>query len=238
MYQEDQIRIGVIGAMDEELATIKAAIKITRTEKLADMEFCIGTLGGREIVVVKSGIGKVNAGICAQLLITRFGVASIINTGVGGAMDSRINIGDIVISTDAVQHDFDVTPIGFAKGEIPYTGISAFPADEAMRKSAREAVQHAVQGSKIYEGRICSGDQFIASREKKQAILDSFGGLCCEMEGAAIAQVCWLNHVPFVIIRAISDRADHSEEINYTSFAAITAQRSAAIVCAMIEHGA
>ena len=238
MQQTAQTRIGIIGAMDEELATIKAAAEITRTEKLADMEFCLGMLGGRQIVVVKSGIGKVNAGICAQLLITHFGVCRIINTGVGGAIDSRINIGDIVISTDAVQHDFDVTPIGFAKGEIPYTGICAFPADEEMRKNARKAVQHAVQGSKIYEGRICSGDQFIASREKKQAILDNFGGFCCEMEGAAIAQVCWLNHVPFVIIRAISDRADHSEEINYASFAAITARRSAAIVCAMIEHEA
>ena len=238
MQQTAQTRIGIIGAMDEELATIKAAAEITGTEKLADMEFCLGMLGGRQIVVVKSGIGKVNAGICAQLLITHFGVSRIINTGVGGAIDSRINIGDIVISTDAVQHDFDVTPIGFAKGEIPYTGICAFPADEEMRTNAREAVQHAVQGSKIYEGRICSGDQFIASREKKQAILDNFGGFCCEMEGAAIAQVCWLNHVPFVIIRAISDRADHSEEINYASFAAITARRSAAIVCAMIEHEA
>ena len=238
MQQNDQGRIGIIGAMDEELATIKAAAEIARTEKAADMEFCLGTLGGREVVIVKSGIGKVNAGICAQLLISRFAVTRIINTGVGGAIDSRINIGDIVISTDAVQHDFDVTPIGFAKGEIPYTGLSAFPADETLRKNASEAVQHAVQGSRIYEGRICSGDQFIASREKKQAILDSFGGLCCEMEGAAIAQVCWLNHVPFVIIRAISDRADHSEEINYASFAALTARRSAAIVCAMIEHGA
>lgn len=238
MEQKKQGRIGIIGAMDEELTTIKAAAEISGTEKVADMDFCLGTLGGKEIVIVKSGIGKVNAGICAQLLISRFAVTRIINTGVAGALDSRINIGDIVISTDAVQHDFDVSPIGFARGEIPYTGLFAFPADEALRKSALEAVQHAAHGSALYEGRICSGDQFIASREKKHAILDSFGGLCTEMEGAAVAQVCWLNHVPFVIIRAISDRADHSEEVNYASFAAITARRSAAIVCAMIEHGA
>ena len=236
MEQSQQSRIGIIGALDEELATIKAAAEIQGSEKVADMEFCVGTLGGKEIVIVKSGMGKVNAGICAQILISRFSVTSIINTGVAGALDGRINIGDIVISTDAVQHDFDVSPIGFAKGEIPYTGLYAFQADETLRESARDAVKHAASGSAIYEGRVCSGDQFIASREKKQAIVDSFDGLCCEMEGAAVAQVCWLNHVPFVIIRAISDKADHSEEINYASFAGITARRSAAIVRAMIEH--
>ena len=231
-------RIGIIGAMDLELTELKAAAEITGSETLAGMEFCTGTLGGKEIVIVKSGIGKVNAGVCTQLMITHFGAACVINTGVAGALDSDLNIGDIVISTDAVQHDLDVTPIGFAKGEVPYTGLYAFPADGMLRQKALEAVEHVANGSDIYEGRVCSGDQFIASREKKQEILDNFGGLCCEMDGAAIAQVCYLNQVPFVIIRAISDRADHAEEINYASFAAITARRSAAIVKAMIEHGA
>ncbi len=231
-------RIGIIGAMDLELTELKAAVKITGSEKLAGMEFHTGTLGGKEIVIVKSGMGKVNAGVCTQLLITHFGADCVINTGVAGALDNDLHIGDIVISTDAVQHDLDASPIGFAKGEVPYTGLYAFPADEKLRQKAIEAVEHVANGSDIYEGRICSGDQFIASREKKQEILDNFGGLCCEMEGAAIAQVCYLNHVPFVIIRAISDRADHAEEINYASFAAITARRSAAIVQAMIEYGA
>ena len=132
MDQEKRAPIGIIGAMDEELAMLKAAAGATECETLAGMEFCRGKLGGREVVIVKSGIGKVNAGVCAQLLITCFGVCRIINTGVGGALDPRLNIGDVVISTDVVQHDFDVSPIGFAKGEIPYTGLFAFPADDVM----------------------------------------------------------------------------------------------------------
>ena len=136
MDQEKRAPIGIIGAMDEELAMLKAAAGATECETLAGMEFCCGKLGGREVVIVKSGIGKVNAGVCAQLLITCFGVCRIINTGVGGALDPRLNIGDVVISTDVVQHDFDVSPIGFAKGEIPYTGKYAFPADEALRAAA------------------------------------------------------------------------------------------------------
>ena len=120
MDQEKRAPIGIIGAMDEELAMLKAAAGATECETLAGMDFCRGKLGGREVVIVKSGIGKVNAGVCAQLLITCFGVCRIINTGVGGALDPRLNIGDVVISTDVVQHDFDVSPIGFAEGEIPY----------------------------------------------------------------------------------------------------------------------
>ncbi len=236
MNQERLAPIGIIGAMDEELAMLKAAAEAAECQTLAGMDFCRGKLGGRDVVIVKSGIGKVNAGICAQLLITCFGVCRIINTGVGGALDTRLNIGDVVISTDVVQHDFDVSPIGFAKGEVPYTGLAAFPADEEMRKDAAAAARDAAAGSLVLEGRVCSGDQFIASRDQKQAILNTFGGLCCEMEGGAVAQVCWLNQVPFVIIRAISDRADHAEEINYTAFAGLTARRSAATVRAMIEH--
>ena len=238
MDQEKLAPIGIIGAMDEELALLKAAANASESETLAGMEFCRGRLGGRDVVIVKSGIGKVNAGVCAQFLISIFHVCRIINTGVGGAMDPRLNIGDMVISTDAVQHDFDVSPIGYAKGEVPETGLAAFPADEQMRRDAVAAAKEAAADSLVLEGRVCSGDQFIASRQQKQNILDTFGGLCCEMEGAAVAQVCWLNRVPFVIIRAISDRADHAEEINYTSFAGLTARRSAATVRAMIEHEA
>ena len=189
-------------------------------------------------LIISGCIAGAFTGICAQLLITCFGVCRIINTGVGGALDQRLNIGDVVISTDVVQHDFDVSPIGFARGEVPYTGLTAFPADDVMRKDAAAAARDAAAGSLVLEGRVCSGDQFIASRNQKQAILNTFGGLCCEMEGGAVAQVCWLNHVPFVIIRAISDRADHAEEINYTAFAGLTARRSAATVRAMIEHEA
>ena len=199
------------------------------------MEFCEGTLGEKKVVIVKCGVGKVNAGICANTLINDFGCSKIINTGVAGSLDNRIDIGDIVVSADAVQHDFDASVLGFAKGEIPYTGLSAFPADEAMREAAVRAVHESAPEIGVFEGRVCSGDQFIYSREQKDTILSDFGGLCCEMEGAAIAQACTLNKTPFVIIRAISDKADGTASVDYETFVAEAASRCAKIVRDMVE---
>ena len=226
--------IGIIGAMPEEVASLKNALKDKKVSKTADMEFCEGTLDGRRAVVVQCGIGKVNAGICAQILISVFGVTHVINTGVAGSLDNAIDIGDIVVSVDAVQHDYDVSPIGFHKGEIPYTGLYAFQADERLRSLAVSAGKEAAPEIRIFEGRVCSGDQFIASSAQKSRILSDFGGMCCEMEGAAIAQVCYLNQVPFVIIRAISDKADDSEEMSYQEFEAAAALHSSRIVHAMM----
>ena len=229
-------KTGIIGAMDEEVASLKSAMKISATTTIAGMEFCEGTLEGKSVVVVQCGIGKVNAGICAHTLINTFGVKRVINTGVAGSLDSAIDIGDIVVSTDAVQHDYDVSPIGFARGEIPYTGLYAFPADETLRAKAVAAVRKSAPEVQVFEGRVCSGDQFIASREQKETILASFGGECCEMEGGAIAQACYLNGTPFVIIRAISDKADDSEEMSYLEFEEAAAARCAAIVRYMISN--
>ncbi|MBR3401159.1 MAG: 5'-methylthioadenosine/adenosylhomocysteine nucleosidase [Parasporobacterium sp.] len=226
--------VGIIGAMPEEVASLKNALNDKKIRKIADMEFCTGTLDGRKAVVVQCGIGKVNAGICAQILVSVFGVTNVINTGVAGSLDNAIDIGDIVVSVDAVQHDYDVSPIGFHKGEIPYTGLYAFRADEKLRALAVSAGKAAAPEIRIFEGRVCSGDQFIASSEQKSRILSDFGGMCCEMEGAAIAQVCYLNQVPFVIIRAISDKADDSEEMSYQEFEAAAALHSSRIVHAMM----
>ena len=229
-------KTGIIGAMHEEVDTLKSAMKISAVTTIAGMEFCEGTLGGKNVVVVQCGIGKVNAGICAHTLVNTFGVSRIINTGVAGSLDSAIDIGDIVVSTDAVQHDYDVSPVGFARGEIPYTGLYAFPADTALRAQAVAAAREAAPDIQVFEGRVCSGDQFIASREQKETILSNFGGECCEMEGGAIAQSCYLNSTPFVIIRAISDKADDSEEVSYQEFEQAAAERCAAIVRYMIEN--
>lgn len=226
---------GIIGAMEEEVRSLIAAMTETQKTNIAGMEFVSGKLDGKNAVVVQCGMGKVNAGICAQTLISQFGVNAVINTGVAGSLNAEINIGDIVISKDAVQHDYDVSAIGFAKGEIPYTGLYAFPADEALVSAARQAVKTSAPDIGIFEGRICSGDQFIASKEQKQKIIDTFGGLCAEMEGAAIAQVCWLNKVPFVILRAISDKADDSEEVSFEIFAARAAKVCADAVREMIQ---
>ena len=226
--------IGIIGAMDEEVATLKEAAKITKTTTIAQMDFCEGKLGDNRVVIVQCGMGKVNAGICAHTLINEFGCTKVVNTGVAGSLDNQLDIGDIVVSVDAVQHDFDVEPIGFRKGEIPYTGLYAFPADEELRAMAIEAAGKAAPDIHAYEGRVCSGDQFVATEEQKRAITSNFGGMCCEMEGAAIAQACYLNNTPFVVIRAISDKSDGSQSMEYETFKAAAAANCAKIVEYMV----
>ena len=229
-------KIGIIGAMDEEVRSLKEAMKVTKKTEIAQMEFCEGTLEGQKAVVVKCGVGKVNAGICVHTLIHEFGCTEIINTGIAGSLDEEIDICDIVVSTDAVQHDFDVSPVGFQKGEIPYTGLAAFPADESLRAMAVKAVQESTEDTKVFEGRVCSGDQFISSDAQKEKILSEFGGMCCEMEGAAIAQACWLSSTPFVIIRCISDKPGGGEEVtDYPLFEAQAAEKCAAVIHAMIR---
>lgn len=233
---DNSAKTGIIGAMDSEVAALKEALTEEKVSTIAGMEFHEGKLDGQKVVVVKCSVGKVNAAACTQILIDRFDVDRIINTGVAGSLDADIDIGDIVVSTDAVQHDMDVTPLGYARGEIPYSGQSVFPADEGMRKSAAEAVKAVAPEIHVFEGRVCSGDQFIASHEQKESIISDFGGLCCEMEGASIAQVCCLNETPFVIIRAISDKADDSEEMSYVEFEQAAAERCAAVTRYMISH--
>ncbi len=234
--EKETEKIGIIGAMDVEVASLKEAADISKTVKITEMEYCEGTLGGKNVVIVKCGMGKVNAGICANTLINDFGCTGIINTGVAGSLDNQIDIGDIVVSTDAVQHDFNVEAIGYQKGEIPYTGMVAFPADEALRAAAVKAVKESAPEIHVFEGRVCSGDQFISTKEQKERIISEFGGMCCEMEGGAIAQACYLNNKPFVVIRAISDKPDETEIVEYKDFEAKSAARCAKLVRYMVEH--
>ncbi|MDO4862930.1 MAG: 5'-methylthioadenosine/adenosylhomocysteine nucleosidase [Ruminococcus sp.] len=231
-------KIGIIGAMDEEVAKLIALSDITAEETVADMVFHVGRLNGADVVIVKCGMGKVNAGICAQLLISRFGATHIINTGLAGSLAPELAIGDIVVSTEAVQHDFDVSAIGFKKGEVPYTGLVAFPADSELVSSACKVLAEALPDIKVLAGRICSGDQFISDRAAKERITADFGGLCCEMEGAAVAQVCTLNHVPFLILRAVSDSADESagEEFNFSLFQSSVAEEFAAAMTRLVAE--
>ena len=210
--------IGIIGAMEEEVAALKEKMEIKRVLKKASMEFCEGTLQGKPVVVVRSGIGKVNAGLCTQILADVFEVKKVINTGIAGSLDARIDIGDIVISTEALQHDMDATQFGYPLGQIPRMETLAFPADAEMAKIAKEACEAVNPDIKVFSGRVVTGDQFIANKEVKDRIKTNFDGLCTEMEGAAIAQAAWLNEIPFVIIRAISDKADDSAEMDYPTF--------------------
>ena len=227
---------GIIGAMDSEVDSLKEDTSDKKTSVIAGMEFIEGTLRGKSVVIVKCGVGKVNAGICANTLINNFGCTRIINTGVAGSLNNDIDIGDIVVSVDAVQHDMDATALGFEKGEIPYTDMRVFTANESLRKVAVEAAKESAPDKKVFEGRICSGDQFVATREQKDTIIADFDGMCTEMEGAAIAQACCLNNTPFVIIRAISDKEDGSQNVEYETFQAEAAKNCADIVEDMVER--
>lgn len=229
------MKIGIIGAMEVEVASLKSSMDIKRTVERASMEFCEGTIGGIDVVVVKSGVAKVNAGICVQILCDIFEVTHVINTGVAGSLDARINIGDIVLSTDACYHDVDATVFGYKKGEIPQLGVHAFPADKELIGKASAAIKKAAPDIGVFEGRVCSGDQFISSPDVKKAIIDEQGGMCAEMEGAAIAQACYLNKVPFIIIRAISDKADGSDIVDYPVFEEKAAHDCAAVVTELIK---
>lgn len=211
-------KIGIIGAMEVEIASLKSAMKVSRMLKKAQMEFLEGELEGCQAVVVRSGIGKVNAAVCTQILVDEFGVDGVINTGIAGSLKAEINIGDIVLSTDVVHHDMDATGFGYPLGQIPQMDAFSFRADEQMRKLAKEVCEEVNPEIRVFEGRVVSGDQFISSREVKDKIKENFDGCCTEMEGAAIAQTAYLNQIPFVIIRAISDKADDSATMDYPTF--------------------
>ena len=234
---DDEGYIGIIGAMDIEVDGLKSIMDVEKVETVAGMEYYMGTLHGDKIVVVKCGMGKVNAGICAHTMINKFHVKCIINTGVAGCLDSELDIGDIVISTKALQHDFDATPLGFKKGEIPYTGLVEFPADRELIDKLHHAINTSVIGITVKEGVVCTGDQFINTIEQKERILNDFGdGLCCEMEGGAIAQVCYLNNVPFVILRCLSDDAEGSAPEDYPAFERMAAMRNIVVLEHMLKE--
>lgn len=230
------MRIGIIGAMDVEVAALKETITDKKTSTRAGMEFCEGKLGNTDVVVVQSGIGKVNAGCCVQILADCYEVTHIINTGVAGSLNNDINIGDIVVSTDAMYHDVDATVFGYAKGEVPQMGTVTFPADPVLRAAAVTAVAEAAPEVKAFEGEVISGDQFISSHNKKLQLMRDFHGFCAEMEGAAIAQASYINKIPFVIIRAISDKADESVQESYDEFEGKAAVHCAHITEYMVSH--
>lgn len=222
--------LGVIGAMEEEVEILKDKMEIEETVKVAGMEFYKGTLEDKNIVLVRSGIGKVNMAACTQILVDKFKVSALVNSGVAGTMDKDLDQGDIVISTEAVQHDFDTTVFGDPLGQISRLGVTFFEADKDMISKAKEAAKN-VKGINIKEGRIASGDQFVAGGEVAKKIVDNFGEVeAVEMEGASMAQVAYLNEVPYVILRSISDKADGSAELSYEEFLPIAAKNASSLL--------
>lgn len=266
-----QVKYGIIGAMDVEVALLKEAMGAPadgcgatvgdalgaaadhdphavgqgplpgdgaapapgpRVTRVAGMDFCEGTIGGVPCVVVRCGVGMVNAAACAQALIDRFAVNAVVNTGVGGSLDATIDIGDVVVATDAVNWPMDVANLGYAAGQTPGMDVLAFPADASLRAAAVTAAR--AEGVAAHEGRVASGDRFVRDAAEKERIATAFGARCCEMEGAAIAQVCHLNAVPCAIVRAISDKADGSDAVDYPVFEAAAARHCATLVRRMI----
>ena len=229
------MKLGIIGAMQIEVAALKENMTNKTVTTRAGMEFCEGELEGLRVVVVQSGIGKVNAALCVQILCDCFGVTHVVNTGIAGSLCNELDIADLVISRDAIHHDFDLRFWGRPIGQVPGFDVVAFPADAKMVDVAYEAAETVNPGhTKI--GRVASGDQFICSREQKDKIIADTQGICAEMEGASIAHAAYRNGVPFVIIRAISDKADDSAEMDYPTFEAIAAKRCAEVVQTMARN--
>ena len=210
--------LGIIGAMDEEVAKIKDCLDDVSVETRAGMDFYSGKIKGRPVVVVRCGIGKVNAAMCTQILADCYQVDGVINTGIAGSLDANIDIGDMVISTDAVEHDMDASIFGDPIGQVPRMDTFSFPADSELVEKAKAANEEANPDIHTFVGRIVSGDQFVSSAEVKEKLVSNFGAKCTEMEGAAIAHAAYLNKVSCVIIRAISDKADNSATMDYPEF--------------------
>ncbi len=226
--------IGIIAAMDSEIAAIKDSMTNKTTETVSGIDFVRGKLCDKEVVVAKCGIGKVFAAICAQTMILKYAPKLVINTGVGGTLTNKLSIGDIAVACDVVQHDMDTSPLGDPVGLVSGINVVHFPAD----KNAVELICKAADslGINNVKGTIASGDQFIASKEKKAYIVENFDAVACEMEGAAIGHVCYVNDTPFAVIRAISDSADDSSHMDYGEFLKIAAERSFGVVTSFVKE--
>jgi adenosylhomocysteine nucleosidase len=227
-------KIGIIGAMAEEIELLHEHVNVVSEVTKAGITYYEGKLHGKTIIYCKSGVGKVNAAVCTQILLD-LGADCVLFTGVAGAVDPELNIGDIVVSTSCVQHDMDCTPLGFARGTIPFHPRSEFPADERLIELASAASNRLFSGRSL-QGKVLSGDQFIASREMVKLLHETLQGACAEMEGASVAQVCDMNNTPFVIIRSMSDKADGSAHVNFQEFTVTASNNSYQIIDDILQH--
>lgn len=228
------MKIGIIGAMSEEVEILKHDMTIEEKIEKASMTFYHGVLLDKEVVIVTCGIGKVNAAVCTQILIDRFKVDKIINVGIAGGLNKDIYPGDIVVANNLVQHDMDVRFFGDALGQIPRLKTFDFKCDEELVGKAREAITF-LKDAKAYTGRIISGDQFVSEAEKQKFLGTHFDAYAVEMEGASIGQVCYLNDLPFVVIRSISDNAINGSHMDYETFAPLAIKNSVSILKDMLK---
>ena len=231
-------KIGIIGAMEVEVDFLRGLMgDSARKTEAGGIVFEEGKIHGVEVALARSGVGKVNAALCAQHLALQFGCSHIINTGIAGAMAHGLGVMDFVVSTDAVYHDMDATGFGYKPGQIPQMGVFSFEADKELVTVAKKAfgASELAQGHKMIEGRIATGDQFISEKSVKAKIAENFAPACVEMEGAAIAHACYLNKVPFVILRCMSDMADDLSSNGYDFNEPVAAELSARVVEKMVQ---
>ncbi|MBQ6264593.1 MAG: 5'-methylthioadenosine/adenosylhomocysteine nucleosidase [Clostridia bacterium] len=221
--------IGIIGAMEIEIKTIRSKMENKQSSVAGGMEFVSGTLNGTPVVTAVCGIGKVCAAMCAQAMILKYNPSLIINTGVGGTLTDELSVCDIAVADSVCQHDFDLSPVGEVPGMVPAVNTVKIPCDERAVEILTACAKE-FEGVRVKTGTIASGDQFIASDETRRRITGTFGAISCEMEGASIGQVCRLNNIPFAIVRAISDSADGKAEMTYTEFLPLAADNAAKMI--------
>jgi len=226
--------IGIIAAMAEELEILLKDLTLESKKEKANMTFHKGKLYEKDVVAVVCGIGKVNSAICTQILVSEYNVDKVINVGVAGGIGKEIYPGDIVIAENLVQHDIDTTAFGDKMGQIPRLDTFDFKCDKEMVSLAKRACEEITELNS-FTGRIASGDQFVANLEKIQWLDKEFGAISCEMEGASIAQVCYLNSIPFVVIRSISDNANNGAHMDYQKFIPVAVKNSTRILKKMLE---
>ncbi len=229
------MKFGIIGAMEEEISKLESLMDIKRHKKIGGMNFRQGLLEGIEIVLVHSGIGKVNAALCAHTLINNFRVDYVLFSGVAGALSQHLDIGDIVISSDSMYHDVDVTVFGYPVGQIPRLAVRAFPAETELIHRARMAAEEAVP-QRVFIGRVLTGDRFVANKMEARRLGNELAGVCVEMEGAGVGQACYINKTPYVLIRCISDRADGTAAGDFKQFCRQAADTAAGIICGVLRR--
>ena len=225
--------IGIIGAMEVEIEGIRSKMTDKSEKTVSGVRYVSGKLGICEIVTAVCGIGKVFAAICTQTMILEFKPEAIINTGVAGSLSASLNVCDIAVADKVVQHDMDTSPLGDPKGLVSGINVIYFEADKRICGMLTEAVKS--HGINTVSGTVASGDQFIASKEVKNRIVADFNAIACEMEGAAIGHVCYVNKVPFSVLRAISDKADGVADIDYPSFCKMAADNYIKVICTFCE---
>lgn len=225
--------IGIIAAMNVEMDSLRSHIENPVSETISGIRFVSGTLEGREVVTAVCGIGKVFAALCAQTMILRYHPECIINTGVAGTLTNDLGVGSVAISSAVVQHDMDTSPLGDPVGLISGINKVSLPADDTLTGQLSACAK--VLGIRTQTGVIASGDQFIADSTRKDAIVRTFGAIACEMEGAAIGQVCYVNRVPFCVLRTISDNADGTSSSDYPTFVSMAAEQSVRLLLTFLR---